>query len=103
MSSLQPRRYWVYIMTNRSYTSLYTGVTNDLVRRVWEHRNKPNGFAGRYRTSIQVYCEEAADIRDAIEWEKRIKNMHRAQKIELIESHNPSWYDLAYDLAHPQR
>ena len=85
----------LYIMTNRSYTSLYTGVTADLSRRVWQHKHQPSGFVKRFRTSILVYCQETTDIREAIAWEKRIKNMHRAQKIALIESQNPSWYDLS--------
>ncbi|MDO8617099.1 MAG: GIY-YIG nuclease family protein [Dehalococcoidia bacterium] len=95
MSHTSSRRYHVYIMSNRSYTSLYAGVTNDLNRRVWEHKHQPSGFAKRYRTSILVYCEATPDIREAIAWEKRIKNMHRAQKIALIELQNPSWYDLS--------
>ena len=95
MSHTPSRRCHVYIMTNRSYTSLYTGVTADLSRRVWQHKHQPSGFVKRFRTSILVYCQETTDIREAIAWEKRIKNMHRAQKIALIESQNPSWYDLS--------
>ena len=82
-------------MTNRSYTSLYTGVTNELSRRVWQHKHQPSGFAKRYHTSILVYCEETSDIHEAIAREKQIKNMHREQKITLIESQNPGWCDLS--------
>jgi len=95
MSHSASRFYHVYIMTNGNYTSLYTGVTNELSRRVWQHKHQPSGFAKRYRTSILVYCEETSDIREAITREKQIKNMHRAQKMALIESQNPSWYDLS--------
>jgi len=99
MSGIRDLRYWVYIMTNRSYTSLYTGVTGDLARHVWQHKNAPSGFAKRYRTSILVYCEETSDIYEAMAWEKRIKNMRRAEKIALLESQNPSWFDLADSLS----
>jgi putative endonuclease len=91
-------------MTNRSYTSLYTGVTGSLETRIWTHKFEPNGFVKRYRTSLLVYCEETDNIHLAIEWEKRIKNMHRSEKVALIESRNPSWHDLAanwYDEAIP--
>ncbi|HEU4759916.1 MAG TPA: GIY-YIG nuclease family protein [Dehalococcoidia bacterium] len=92
----QPSRcYYVYIMTSRSYTSLYTGVTNEPSRRVWQHKHQPSGFAKRYRTSILVYCEETSDIREAIAREKQIKHLHRAQKTALIESQNPGWRDLS--------
>jgi len=73
MSHSASRFYHVYIMTNGNYTSLYTGVTNELSRRVWQHKHQPSGFAKRYRTSILVYCEETSDIREAITREKQIK------------------------------
>jgi len=86
--------YFVYIMTNRSYTSLYTGVTSDLAGRVWQHRNEPTGFARRYRTSILVYFEQTSDVWSALAREKQIKDLHRSDKIKLIESMNPEWHDL---------
>jgi putative endonuclease len=89
------RQYYVYIMTNRSHT-LYTGVTNDLRRRVGEHRQKQvPGFTQRYNITQLVYCEETPDVRSAIAREKQIKGWLRAKKIALIESVNPEWQDLA--------
>jgi len=80
-------------MTNRSYTSLYTGVTSDLERRIWQL--EATGFARRYRTSLLVYFEAGTDVWGAIAREKQIKNLHRADKVRLIESMNPSWVDLS--------
>jgi putative endonuclease len=90
------KSYWVYILASKSRT-LYTGVTNDLMRRVAEHRSGTGSkFTERYRITRLVYCEETRDIRDAIAWEKRIKGWDRQKKIELIESRNPHWEDLAH-------
>ena len=94
MSHKPSRRYHVYIMTNRRYSSLYTGVTNNLGRRLWQHKHQPSGFVKRYRTDLLVYCQDTTSIGEAIAWEKQINNMHRVQKIALIESQNPSWRDL---------
>ena len=88
------RNHYVYIMTNHSRT-LYTGVTNDLERRVEEHRSKlVPGFTQRYSITLLVYWEEYADIREAIAREKEIKDWRRSKKIVLIESMNPHWDDL---------
>jgi putative endonuclease len=87
--------YYVYLLTNRSRT-LYTGVTNDLTRRVYEHRQKMvPGFTQKYNIDRLVYFEESADVRDAIAREKQIKGWTRAKKIVLIESMNPEWQDLS--------
>jgi len=87
--------YYVYIMTNKSRT-LYTGVTNNLERRVLEHKSKSiPGFTCRYNITRLVWYEKFGDIRDAIETEKRIKGWVRAKKIALIESGNPEWKDLS--------
>ncbi|MFH1718719.1 MAG: GIY-YIG nuclease family protein [Planctomycetota bacterium] len=92
------KQYWVYMMTNRNKTVIYTGVTNDLARRVQEHRNKEgSSFAKKYNVSMLVYCEAFSRIYDAIAAEKKIKSGSRAKKIALIESANPGWKDL-YDL-----
>ena len=91
------KQYWVYMMTNRNKTVLYTGVTNDLERRVWEHKNKKGGsFTKRYNLTMLVYYESFHRIMDAIAAEKKIKSGSRAKKIALIESINPYWKDL-YD------
>src|SRR5216683_6676686 len=76
--------------------TLYSGVTNDLERRVFEHKEgKPGSFTARYRVNRLVYCEQFSDITQAIGREKEIKSMTRKQKIELIESINPGWRDLS--------
>ena len=89
------KQYYVYIMTNRSRT-LYTGVTADLERRVFEHKRKlVLGFTARYRITRLVYFEVTQDVEAAIAREKQIKGWLRAKKIALIESVNPKWKDLS--------
>ena len=89
------RSYWVYILASIS-RGLYVGVTNDIERRIQEHRSGAGSeFAARYRIRRLVYCEETPDIRAAIAREKQIKGWRRDKKIALIESANPSWVDLA--------
>ena len=89
------RQYYVYIMTNRSKT-LYTGVTNDLLRRVYEHKNKMvEGFTKKYNITKLVYYEDTDDVEEAIAREKQIKGWLRRKKIALIESINPEWKDLS--------
>ena len=89
------RAYWVYILASRSRV-LYTGVTNDLVRRVKEHKQHLiPGFTQTYRVTRLVYFEQFGDICDAIAREKQIRGWVRARKIELIEVRNPTWADLA--------
>jgi putative endonuclease len=86
---------YVYIATNRSKT-LYIGVTNDLERRMDEHKRKVgSAFAAKYNITRLVYYEQFADIRDAIEWEKQLKKWRREKKIWLIERENPEWEDLS--------
>jgi putative endonuclease len=87
--------YYVYIMTNNSKT-LYTGVTNDLNRRVYEHKQKLiPGFTQKYNITKLVYFEETSDVNTAISREKQIKGWLREKKITLIESMNPEWKDLS--------
>ena len=88
--------YYVYILSNRTNVTIYTGVTNDLVRRVYEHRHEqdPNSFTARYGVHKLVYFEETSDVRAAIEREKQIKSWSRAKKNKLIEKKNPQWADL---------
>lgn len=88
--------YYVYIMTNRHNTVLYTGVTNDLVRRVHEHKNHMiAGFTSKYNVEKLVYYEAFHHILEAIEAEKRIKGWTRDKKNALIISINPNWRDLS--------
>ena len=87
--------YYVYIMTNKYNTVLYTGVTNNLGRRVSEHRNHViSGVTSKYRVNKLVYAEYFNDVRYALEAEKQVKGWTREKKIQLIESVNPEWKDL---------
>jgi putative endonuclease len=96
------RSYWVYILASDIGGTLYIGVTNDLVRRVYEHRtNAVPGFSGRYGVHRLVYYEQFSDIESAIRREKRLKKWNRAWKIELIEKTNPNWIDLFSGIASP--
>jgi len=89
------KTYHVYIMSNQSRT-LYTGITNNLVKRVYEHKNKlVPGFTAKYNISRLVYFEETGDVRAALAREKQIKGWLRQKKIALIESSNPKWMDLS--------
>jgi putative endonuclease len=92
---MSTRESYVYIMTNRSRV-LYTGVTSNLTRRVYQHKKKlVEGFTKRYNLTRLVYYEAGDDIRSAIQREKQIKGWLRKRKIELIESINPNWDDLS--------
>jgi len=87
--------YYVYIMTNKAHTVLYTGVTNDLKRRVYEHKEKlVEGFTKKYNINKLVYFEIFQDAYGAIAREKQIKGGSRRKKCGLIESLNPTWEDL---------
>src|SRR5437867_2913426 len=91
------KQYYVYILTNASH-NLYVGVTNNLERRVWEHKNKlVEGFTSKYNIGWLVWYDVTNDIREAIETEKRIKGWVRAKKVALIEETNPRWRDLSED------
>ena len=85
---------WVYILASRRRV-LYTGVTNDLEGRVWQHRNgEASRFTSRYRVYRLVWAQEFDDVNDAIAAEKRIKGWLRVKKIRLIQESNPNWRDL---------
>jgi putative endonuclease len=89
------KNYYVYIMASSSGT-LYTGVTDDLERRVFEHKNKlVPGFSSRYNINRLVHYEETSDIKEALDREKQIKGWLRIKKLELITSCNPKWQDLS--------
>jgi putative endonuclease len=91
------RHYFVYILSSKHGT-LYTGVTNDLARRIEEHRSGSGGFTGPYGVTRLVYWEETKSIRAALEREKQIKAWRRSKKLELIRSANPTFRDLSQDL-----
>ncbi|MFC3677689.1 GIY-YIG nuclease family protein [Ferrovibrio xuzhouensis] len=91
---------WIYIVTDKPYGTLYTGVTSDIQRRAWEHREAvADGFTKRHGLKRLVYIEAHDTIQDAILREKRVKRWRRAWKIELIQSVNPTWADLYDTLA----
>ncbi len=90
--------YWLYITASKSRV-LYVGVTNDLVRRIWEHKNHAvEGFTARYHVDRLVYFEETSDVLSAIAREKEIKGWVRKKKVALIESVNPKWKDLGLEI-----
>jgi len=94
------RQYFVYILASKKSGTLYTGVTNDLIKRVYEHKNNlVEGFTKRYSVHNLVYYEIYGDIYDAIEREKRMKKWNREWKINLIKKMNPNWEDLYYNLS----
>ena len=94
-----PKQPAVYILASKRNGTLYVGVTGDLVRRVWEHKQDLlEGFTRRYRVHQLVYFELHADMAEAILREKRIKKWNRAWKIELIEKTNPQWNDLCLQI-----
>jgi putative endonuclease len=98
-SLLMNRQYFVYIMTNDTNTVTYTGVTNDLIRRVYEHRNKlVKGFTSKYNINKLVYFDVGENIESCILREKQIKSWSRKDKVALVEKMNPDWNDLSKEL-----
>ena len=96
------RRFWVYILASDIGGTLYVGVTNDLVRRVHEHKTKTaDGFTKKYDIERLVYFEPFDDVENAIRREKRLKKWSRAWKTRLIEEKNPNWVDLYPKIASP--
>ncbi|MGI5880048.1 MAG: GIY-YIG nuclease family protein [Syntrophomonadaceae bacterium] len=88
--------YYIYILTNRSNKVLYTGVTNNLERRIYEHKNKLiPGFSEKYNLNKLVFYDSTTDVIAAIAREKQIKGWTREKKINLIENMNPQWRDLS--------
>ncbi|MBB6216331.1 putative endonuclease [Anaerosolibacter carboniphilus] len=90
--------YYVYILTNLSNKVLYTGITNNLERRLYEHKHKLiKGFTEKYNVNKLIYFDSTTDVKSAIAREKQIKGWTRRKKVELIESVNPLWKDLSED------
>jgi putative endonuclease len=90
------KRYFVYLLTNWNNRVMYIGVTNNLERRVYEHKNKlVKGFTEKYNVHRLVYYEDTPDIRTALEREKEIKKWRREKKDSLVVSTNPTWKDLS--------
>ena len=97
--SAQSKNYYIYILASKPYGVLYVGVTNDIYRRILEHKtNHHEGFTKKYLTHRLVYYEGYGEISMAIQREKRLKKWSRQWKLELINKANPSWKDLYYDL-----
>ena len=95
---MEQRQYYVYILTNRTNNVLYIGMTNNLERRVFEHKNKlVEGFTKRYNLTKLVYYEATGDVESAIGREKQLKNWHREWKRNLVSEANPRWQDLSED------
>ena len=92
-------QYYVYILASKKNGTLYIGVTNNLARRVYEHKNGLiEGFTKKYNVKMLVHCEITPDINSAIKREKVLKKWNRQWKIRLIEKANPKWNDLAIDI-----
>jgi putative endonuclease len=90
--------YWVYILTNRGCTTLYIGITNNLSRRLYQHRyGESESFARRYHLHRVVWIEHFRNVGDAIACEKKLKGWRRSRKIALIQQTNPRWLDLSND------
>ncbi len=93
------RNYYVYIMASQKNGTLYIGVTNDLIRRVYEHKNKSvKGFTEKYEVKLLVYFEQTNNVEGALNREKQLKRWKRKWKIELIEKEDLYWDDLSLKL-----
>ena len=91
--------YFVYILASKRNGTLYVGITSDLIKRVYQHKNNEiEGFTKRYRIHELIYFEATTDIRSALEREKQLKKWNRSWKVKLIEQSNPEWKDLFLDL-----
>ncbi|MGB9714791.1 MAG: GIY-YIG nuclease family protein [Thermodesulfovibrionales bacterium] len=92
------KTFYVYILSSKRNGTLYIGVTSDLIKRVWEHKEKlVKGFTERYNVDKLLYYEQFQDVESAIKREKRLKKYNRKWKLNLIEKFNPEWKDL-YDV-----
>ena len=93
------KAYYIYILASKRNGTLYIGITSNLTKRVWEHKNKViEGFTEKYNVNKLVYYEQYSDPENAIRREKRLKKYKRRWKLELIEKENPQWKDLYEDL-----
>ena len=94
--------YYVYILASQPKENLYVGITNDIVRRVWEHQNKtePTSFTAKYNVDKLIYIEKFDNVIAAILYEKRLKKWQRSWKFALITKTNPHWHDLSTNRQH---
>ena len=96
---MKKEQFFIYILASRKDGALYIGVTSDLVKRIWEHKNRlVKGFSKKYNTDKLVYYEQCMDGKNAIQREKQLKKWNRKWKVELLERNNPDWKDLYYEL-----
>ncbi len=96
---MQEKLYAVYIMASQRNGTLYTGVTSNLIQRVWQHKNNYfKGFTSKYEVTMLVYYELHGDVNEALKREKNIQAWKRLWKIRLIEEMNPEWHDLYFEL-----
>jgi len=96
---MQRKEYFIYILANKKNGTLYIGITNNLIRRIYEHKNDLiDGFSKKYGIHNLVYYESYNDVRDALNRETQMKKWNRKWKIELIEKSNPEWNDLYNEL-----
>ena len=99
LGNFMSNQYHIYMLSNKLNGVLYIGVTNNLIRRVWEHKNHlVKGFTQQYKLDKLVWYEETSDVLTAIAREKQLKNWKRQWKIDLIEKQNPKWQDLYSDI-----
>ncbi len=102
LKNCKMKNFYIYIVTNETRTVLYTGITSNLVKRVFEHKNKSlGGFTAKYNVSRLVYYETAENAPAAIEREKQLKAGPRKRKLELINKFNPEWKDLYEEIIKP--
>jgi putative endonuclease len=96
---MEEKQYCIYILASKKYGTLYTGITSNLVQRIWQHKEGlAEGFTKKYNVHHLVYYEIHSDVYEAITPEKRIKKWNRQWKINLIEQNNPQWLDLSIGL-----
>ena len=96
---MNSKKYYVYLLASEKNGTLYIGVTSNLKKRIWEHKNNAaEGFTKKYQVHILVHFEQTDNVISAIEREKQLKNWKRKWKIELIENNNPGWKDLYNEL-----
>ncbi len=96
---MRERKYFVYILASKRNGTLYIGVTNNLTKRAYEHKNNlVEGFTKKYKIHLLVYYESTNDVRGALIREKQLKNWNRKWKLRIIEEFNPEWKDLYYNL-----
>ncbi len=100
---MQEKKGCVYIITNKTNTTLYIGVTSDITKRIYEHKNHlVKGFSDRYNLEKLIYLEEYNNIKEAIEREKQLKGWRREKKLTLIKEQNPNLQDLIEFFCHPE-